>query len=72
MPWWGFIPLISMVTGPAALYVLARRKRRDDQDERDSVDRERYDELSRKYTELLEDTRRGELPEGREGRTGDR
>ncbi|MEV5986984.1 hypothetical protein AB0L85_18490 [Streptomyces sp. NPDC052051] len=60
MPWWPLIPVVSMIAGPIALYVLKRNKRR-----RDGPD-ERYDELSRKYTALLEESTSGELPNGRE------
>lgn len=59
MPWWGFIPVVSTITGPATLYLLSRRKRRK------SDDQDRYDELSQKYTELLEESTAGELPNGR-------
>ncbi|AJE44210.1 hypothetical protein [Streptomyces nodosus] len=60
MPWWAIVPVVSMITGPAALYILTRRKRRAEDAE------ERYEELSRRYTALLEEsTRSGELPEGR-------
>ncbi|MFR0355088.1 hypothetical protein [Streptomyces sediminimaris] len=48
-----------MITGPATLYLLSRRKRRE------SDGRDRYDELSQKYTELLEQSTAGELPNGR-------
>ena len=58
MPWWPLIPVVSMITGPIALYVIARRKRL-----RDGAD-ERYEELSRKYTALLEESTSGELPGG--------
>ncbi|WP_028801235.1 hypothetical protein [Streptomyces sp. 142MFCol3.1] len=59
MPWWALIPVVSMITGPVALYVMTRNRRRaDDTDER-------YDELSQKYTALLEETTSGELPNGR-------
>jgi hypothetical protein len=58
MPWWALIPIVSMITGPAALYVVTRRRR--DADEQD----ERFDELSRKYDELLAEVRSRELPEG--------
>ncbi|MFC9079841.1 hypothetical protein ACFTY7_23130 [Streptomyces sp. NPDC057062] len=59
MPWWALIPVVSMITGPAALYLLTRRKRQA------SGDEARCDELSRKYTALLEETTSGELPNGR-------
>ncbi|MGW1725906.1 hypothetical protein ACWCQK_23570 [Streptomyces sp. NPDC002306] len=59
MPWWALIPVVSMITGPVALYLMTRRKRRPE------VADERYDELSRKYTALLEDSTSGELPNGR-------
>ncbi|MFV5993207.1 hypothetical protein ACNPQM_12340 [Streptomyces sp. NPDC056231] len=59
MPWWALIPVVSMITGPAALYIMTRRKRRVDGTD------ERYEELSRKYTALLEESTSGELPDGR-------
>ncbi|MFR9798729.1 hypothetical protein ACL02U_22960 [Streptomyces sp. MS06] len=59
MPWWALIPVVSMVTGPVALYVITRRNRRTERAD------ERYEELSRKYTALLEETTSGELPDGR-------
>ncbi|MGI5142525.1 MULTISPECIES: hypothetical protein [unclassified Streptomyces] len=59
MPWWALIPVVSMITGPAALYILTRRKRRVDGNEA------QYEELSRKYTALLEESTSGELPNGR-------
>ncbi|MFD8420821.1 hypothetical protein [Streptomyces sp. NPDC059668] len=59
MPWWALIPVVSMITGPVALYLMTRRKRRPE------VADERYEELSRKYTALLEDSTSGELPNGR-------
>ncbi|GAA2503811.1 hypothetical protein ACFYMX_30255 [Streptomyces griseofuscus] len=62
MPWWALIPVVSMVTGPLALYVMTRRKRAEDRAD------ERYEELSRKYTALLEETTSGELPHGRDRR----
>ncbi|MER7918789.1 MULTISPECIES: hypothetical protein [unclassified Streptomyces] len=62
MPWWALIPVVSMITGPLALYVMTRRKR--DGDRAD----ERYEELSRKYTALLEENASGELPKGRDRR----
>ncbi|MEV7364772.1 hypothetical protein [Streptomyces sp. NPDC091299] len=52
MPWWALIPVVSMITGPAALYLPTRRKRQA------SGDDARYDQLSRKYTALLEETTR--------------
>ncbi|MGW2071348.1 hypothetical protein ACWEQH_29870 [Streptomyces sp. NPDC004166] len=52
MPWWALIPVVSMITGPAALYLLTRRKRQA------SGGDARYDQLSRKYTALLEETTR--------------
>ncbi|MFJ4920012.1 hypothetical protein [Streptomyces sp. NPDC088725] len=58
MQWWALIPVASMVTGLAALYLITRRKRR-----AEGAD-ERYEELSRKYTALLEDSTSGELPNG--------
>ncbi|MDT0466642.1 hypothetical protein [Streptomyces gibsoniae] len=60
MPWWALIPVVSMITGPVALYVMSRRKRRVNDEQ------ERYDELSRKYTALLEESTSGELPNGRD------
>ncbi|MEW2275208.1 hypothetical protein [Streptomyces griseofuscus] len=60
MPWWALIPVVSMVTGPLALYVMTRRKRAEDRAD------ERYEELSRKYTALLEETTSGELPHRRD------
>ncbi|MFY4720832.1 hypothetical protein [Streptomyces sp. LaBMicrA B280] len=60
MPWWALIPVVSMITGPLALYVMTRRKRAEDRAD------ERYEELSRKYTALLEETTSGELPKGRD------
>ena len=62
MRWWALIPVVSMVTGPLALYVMTRRKRAEDRAD------ERYEELSRKYTALLEETTSGELPHGRDRR----
>ncbi|MEU3534883.1 MULTISPECIES: hypothetical protein [Streptomyces] len=62
MPWWALIPVVSMITGPLALYVMTRRKRAEDRAD------ERYEELSRKYTALLEETTSGELPHGRDRR----
>ena len=62
MPWWALIPIVSMITGPAALYVLTRRKRAEERAD------ERYEELSEKYTALLEETVARELPEGRGSR----
>ncbi|MEU3248454.1 MULTISPECIES: hypothetical protein [unclassified Streptomyces] len=59
MPWWGLIPVVSMITGPVALYLMTRSKRRPE------VADDRYEELSRKYTALLEDSTAGELPNGR-------
>ncbi|MER5600154.1 hypothetical protein [Streptomyces sp. NPDC002265] len=59
MPWWGLIPVLSMITGPVALYVMTRRKRGA------RATDERYDALSRKYTQLLEESTSGELPNGR-------
>jgi hypothetical protein len=59
MPWWALIPVVTMISGPVALYLVTRRKRRPD-----DVD-ERYEELSRKYTALLEESTAGELPNGR-------
>ncbi|MEW2133033.1 hypothetical protein [Streptomyces sp. NPDC005435] len=56
MWWWVLVPVVSMITGPVVLYVLKSRKRADDDTE------ERYDELSRKYDELLEKTESGEPP----------
>ncbi|MET8811580.1 hypothetical protein ABZW47_06215 [Streptomyces sp. NPDC004549] len=56
MWWWALIPVVSMITGPAVLYILKRRKQTDDDTD------ERYDELSRKYDELLEKTESGEPP----------
>ncbi|CAL2069396.1 MULTISPECIES: hypothetical protein [Streptomyces] len=64
MPWWALIPVVSMVTGPLALYVMTRRKRAEDRAD------ERYEELSRKYTALLEETTSGELPNGRDRHLG--
>ncbi|GAA5004478.1 hypothetical protein [Streptomyces siamensis] len=55
MPWWALIPVVSMITGPVALYVMTRNKRRNDD----------TGELSQKYTALLEETTSGELPNGR-------
>ncbi|MEU6815425.1 hypothetical protein [Streptomyces sp. NPDC046860] len=56
MPWWALIPVVSMITGPVALYVLSRRKRvSDDADER-------YEELSHKYDELLAENRAAKPP----------
>jgi len=60
MPWWALIPVISMIIGPVTLYMITRRKRRLEDAE------ERYEELSRKYTALLEESRSGELPGGRD------
>ena len=60
MPWWPLIPVVSMITGPVALYILTRRKRRTDETD------ERYEELARKYTALLEESTSGELPNGRD------
>ncbi|GHJ37003.1 hypothetical protein [Streptomyces sp. TS71-3] len=60
MPWWALVPVVSMITGPVALYVMTRGKHR-----KQGAD-ERYEELSRKYTELLEESTSGELPNGRE------
>ncbi|OIK25021.1 hypothetical protein [Streptomyces malaysiense] len=60
MPWWALIPVVSMITGPLALYLMTRRKRAGDRAD------ERYEELSRKYTALLEETTSGELPNGRD------
>ncbi|MYR92040.1 hypothetical protein GTY41_45815 [Streptomyces sp. SID685] len=60
MPWWALIPVVSMVTGPLALYVMTRRKHAEDRAD------ERYEELSRKYTALLEETTSGELPHRRD------
>lgn len=48
-----------MITGPAALCLLSRRKQR----ARDS--RERYDELAQRYTALLEACASDELPDDR-------
>ncbi|MFI9649365.1 hypothetical protein ACIHAA_24090 [Streptomyces sp. NPDC052040] len=60
MSWWPLIPVVSMITGPVALYLLTRRTRgTPDTDER-------YEELSRKYTALLEESTSGELPNGRD------
>ncbi|MDT0468115.1 hypothetical protein [Streptomyces gibsoniae] len=59
MAWWVLIPVVSMITGPIALYVMTRRKR-----DTNAGD-ERYKELSRKYTALLEESTSGELPNGR-------
>lgn len=59
MQWWALIPVASTITGPAALYLLSRRK------QGLSDTRGRYDELSRRYTTLLEETASGELPDGR-------
>ncbi|MEU1532018.1 hypothetical protein [Streptomyces fagopyri] len=59
MPWWALIPVVSMITGPVALYLMTRRKRRSGGTD------ERYEQLSRKYTALLEDSTAGELPNGR-------
>ncbi|NDK23892.1 hypothetical protein FSY75_05245 [Streptomyces sp. TR1341] len=64
MPWWALIPVVSMVTGPLALYAMTRRKRAEDRAD------ERYEELSRKYTALLEETTSGELPNGRDRHLG--
>ncbi|WP_328321403.1 hypothetical protein [Streptomyces sp. NBC_00388] len=58
MQWWVLIPVVSMITGPAALYLMTRRKRR-------SEGSGEHEELSRKYTALLEDSTSGELPNGR-------
>ncbi|MFJ4603913.1 hypothetical protein [Streptomyces griseoluteus] len=55
MPWWALIPVVSMITGPAVLYILGRRKRDSDADER-------YEELSQRYDELLAENRRPEPP----------
>ncbi|MGW1158637.1 hypothetical protein ACWD5Q_08485 [Streptomyces sp. NPDC002513] len=59
MPWWALIPVVSMITGPLALFVMTRRKRNSD-----AAD-ERYEELSQKYTALLEESTSGELPNGK-------
>jgi hypothetical protein len=59
MPWWALIPVVTTISGPVALYLVTRRKRRPD-----GVD-ERYEDLSRKYTALLEESTAGELPNGR-------
>ncbi|MFJ4007449.1 hypothetical protein ACIPWL_28915 [Streptomyces sp. NPDC090023] len=56
MPWWALIPVVSMITGPVVLFVLSRRKRDSDDDEK------RYEELSHKYDELLAENRRLEPP----------
>ncbi|MFD8806898.1 hypothetical protein [Streptomyces sp. NPDC059597] len=56
MLWWALVPVVTMITGPVVLYVLSRRKRTDDDTE------ERYEELSRKYDELLEKTESAEPP----------
>ncbi|MEU6279582.1 hypothetical protein [Streptomyces sp. NPDC047028] len=55
MSWWALIPVVSMITGPVVLYVLNRRKRDADADER-------YEELSHRYDELLAENRRLEPP----------
>ncbi|MYV42201.1 hypothetical protein GT030_25870 [Streptomyces sp. SID1328] len=55
MPWWALIPVVSTITGPVVLYILSRRKRDSDADER-------YEELSHKYDELLAENRRLEPP----------
>ncbi|MDF4248809.1 MULTISPECIES: hypothetical protein [unclassified Streptomyces] len=64
MPWWALIAIAWIVAGPAALYAMTRHRRRTDQalEEADS----RYEELSRKYTALLEKSASGELPGERE------
>lgn len=62
MPWWVLIPVVSMITGPATLYLMTRRKQRVDDLE------ERYEELSRRYTALLEESASGELGDGRKRR----
>ncbi|MEU3191989.1 hypothetical protein ABZ686_15405 [Streptomyces sp. NPDC006992] len=64
MPWWALIAIVWIVAGPAALYAMTRHRRRTDKalEEAD----ERYEELSRKYTALLEESASGELPNGRE------
>jgi hypothetical protein len=31
MAWWALVPVVSMITGPLALYVMSRRKRRTDE-----------------------------------------
>ncbi|MFG2603323.1 hypothetical protein ACGFT2_07225 [Streptomyces sp. NPDC048514] len=41
MAWWVLVPVVSMITGPVALYLITRRKRRID----DAG--ERYEELPR-------------------------
>ncbi|MGW5046666.1 hypothetical protein [Streptomyces griseoluteus] len=55
MPWWALIPVVPMITGPVVLYILGRRKRDSDADER-------YEELSQRYDELLAENRRLEPP----------
>ncbi|MET7288122.1 hypothetical protein [Streptomyces sp. NPDC005573] len=58
MAWWALVPVVSMITGPVALYVLSRRKRRTDEAE------ERYEELAHRYDELLEKSTPADPPHG--------
>ncbi|MGW0087133.1 hypothetical protein [Streptomyces sp. NPDC003393] len=67
MPWWALFPVVLTISGPVALYVITRRKRRSDDAD------ERYQELSRDYTALLGAVRRetsGEEISPRERGTG--
>ena len=59
MQWWVLIPVVSMLTGPAALYLMTRNKRRVVRAE------ERYEELARRYDELLDarESERRALPD---------
>ncbi|MFF2654565.1 hypothetical protein [Streptomyces sp. NPDC058045] len=56
MEWWVLIPVVSMITGPTAMYFITRDKRREREAE------ERYQDLARRYEELLADTDPRELP----------
>ena len=59
MPWWVLIPVVSMITGPLTLYLMTRRKQRE---QRVDELEERYEELEDRYAALLEESAGGTFP----------